>query len=97
MAREDFDMPTVQPAHSTHKRERDLLSTTVDFVEVADRRRRNQFVKSHEVAAQLGMSIWTLKGLWAEGKGPRLRILSPRVKGSTIGDIEDFLDHSIVT
>jgi hypothetical protein len=96
MAREDFDMPTVQPAHSTTSASV-LLSTTVDFVEVADRRRRNQFVKSHEVAAQLGMSIWTLKGLWAEGKGPRLRILSPRVKGSTIGDIEDFLDHSIVT
>jgi hypothetical protein len=43
------------------------------------------------------MSVYTLKGMWAEGKGPRLRILSPRVQGSTVGDVEDFLEASIVT
>jgi hypothetical protein len=53
MAREDFDMPTVQPAHSTHKRERDLLSTTVDFVEVADRRRRNQKTRRMPVREEI--------------------------------------------
>jgi hypothetical protein len=79
-------MATVHPAQPTHNH----LSTV-------DEGRRDQFLKKSIVAARLGMSIWTLKRLWAEGKGPRQRILSARVQGSTIGDIQDFLDRSIVT
>jgi predicted DNA-binding transcriptional regulator AlpA len=84
-------MPNLQPAQSTDKPERDVSHYD------EERRRRNQFLKAREVAKRLGMSVYTLKGMWAEGKGPRLRILSPRVQGSTVGDVEDFLEASIVT
>jgi hypothetical protein len=43
------------------------------------------------------MSYWTLRDLWLAGKGPRQRVLTERIKGSTVGDIEDYLDTCIVS
>jgi predicted DNA-binding transcriptional regulator AlpA len=86
-------MPNIQQPQSTHKRELDFSTTDAKF---ADNHRRNQFLKKSDVAARLGMSIHTLKRLWAEGNGPRRRVLSPRVQGCTIGDIEDFLEAAKV-
>ena len=53
--------------------------------------------RTRDVAKRLGMSYWTLRDLWLAGKGPRQRVLTERIKGSTVGDIEDYLDTCIVS
>jgi hypothetical protein len=88
-------MPNIQQPQSTHKRELDFSTTDANRA-ASDNHRRNQFLKKSLVAARLGMSIHTLKRLWAEGKGPQRRVLSARVQGSTIGDIEDFVEAAKV-
>jgi predicted DNA-binding transcriptional regulator AlpA len=85
-------MSSLQPQQSPRKREHDL--THYDAV---DRQRRNQFLVTREVAKRLGMSYWTLRELWLAGKGPRQRVLTERIKGSTVGDIEDYLETCIVS
>lgn len=85
-------MSSLQPEQSTRKCERDL-----SHYDAADRQRRNQFLTTRDVAKRLGMSYWTLRDLWLAGKGPRQRVLTDRIKGSTVGDIEDYLDTCIVS
>jgi hypothetical protein len=86
-------MPSLQPAHSTHKRERELSPTAADE---AERCRRNQFLKKREIQARLGISDDMVDELWNSGK-LRKRSLGPRVNGATVGDVEDCLEASIVT
>jgi hypothetical protein len=86
-------MPSLQPAQSTHKRERELSPTAADE---AERRRRSRFVKKREIMVQFGISDDMVDELWSSGK-LRKRSLGPRVNGSTQGDLEDCLEASIVT
>jgi hypothetical protein len=53
--------------------------------------RRERFLKRHGVAALLNVHPKTLLKMWLKGEGPQRRVLSERVDGSTVGDVEDFL------
>jgi DNA-binding transcriptional regulator YiaG len=83
-------MPSLQPAHSTRKREHELSP------DEAERRRRNQFLKKREIAARLGIGRDMVEELWNSGK-LRKRSLGPRINGSTQGDLDDCIEASIVT
>ena len=54
--------------------------------------RRSRFLKRLKVAAALDIHEKTLRKMWATGKGPQRRVLSLRVDGSTVGDVEDYLE-----
>jgi hypothetical protein len=71
------------------------MSRTKPAKERSERRKR--FLKRTGVAALLDIDPKTLAKMWRNGEGPRRRVLGARLDGSTIGDIEDYLEASIVT
>jgi predicted DNA-binding transcriptional regulator AlpA len=51
----------------------------------------DRVVAPKEVAALLGISIATLRRMWARGEGPRWVRLSLRRQGCRLRDLNDFL------
>ena len=58
---------------------------------------RKKFLRASHVANCLDWDVKTLKRKWKAGEpAPTKRVLGPRTIGSTVGDVEDFLDRCVV-
>jgi hypothetical protein len=87
--RKGLNMSSVQPAPAVHKS--DPKSST-PLSPLPDELQRKRFLKRHRVAALIDVHPKTLLKMWLRGEGPTQRKLGPRIDGSTVGDVEDYLD-----
>ena len=105
-------MSTVHPAQTSDKPDQELSTIQSRFPDelprkqffkrtgvdaIPDEMRRKRFLKRTGVAALLDIDPKTLAKMWRNGEGPRRRVLGARLDGCTIGDIEDYLEASIVS
>jgi hypothetical protein len=90
-------MTSLHSVSSGHKKLDRKSQKNLDGEIPEDLRRKRLIRGSYAVAAILGWHPQTLKQKWRNGEGPPLRRLGPRTLGSTVGDIEDYLEACKVT